>query len=223
MDYKLPLNKHGFTLVELIAVVAIVSILTLLMVVNLKGRGDDSKKQAAQAEMRSMSESEKQVEALYGYYVPISILSDVPIPPLNATSFYDTIGYHTAVFVIDPKTGYDTLSPSSGFRTVRDILSVSPTLNADSINTNLWKGPFLSYHYSIQTNYNFLNYTLPLDPWKNYYRLLNPDGREIQLDGTIDISQTYNMATISQGRFAIVSYGKDGLKDTQDDIYYPFN
>jgi len=120
-----------------------------------------------------------------------------------------------------------------------------------------WEGPFLTFHrywYDPDAGYNpgdqqyytsgdqFRDY--PLDPWGNPYRFYSPQGIIGSVDDEIfnplDAQRQWSDGLLTDDdtdeqrftRYAVVSYGRDGISDGQaitagptayhDDIYYEF-
>ncbi len=211
-------KPNGFTLVELIAVVVILSILTYVVSASYRNWNEESKKTAALMEMKQIADGEKQVEAKYGYYLPLTVLDDIASVP-SGISNADLIGDHANFLIIDPQTGANP--PTNTVRTIRDMLSGSPMTSSDTVLTYKWKGPYLEYQPDKKYNSSgVIGAEVPLDPWSGPYHFLSINGSEIDDQGQVG-GTGFSNNTI--GRWALVSFGKDSNQGTDDDLYYTFN
>jgi len=205
----------GFTFIEVLATVVIVGVLSLVAFLVFQGKRDEAKKTAAYQEMKQMAAAETEVEAYYGFFVPLAVLNDVPGPSGDyATLNPDCIGnggFSYNYWLIDPETGYsgnDLVYPNS----IKQIRNLFPTDD----KARKWKGPFVTFQRI--TTQNPVD-PRPVDPWGNDYHLCTWQ-YQIEWDGR-NGSATFGTLTVD--RFAIVSPGKNGLFDLGgDDIIYTF-
>jgi prepilin-type N-terminal cleavage/methylation domain-containing protein len=211
-------QPNGFTLIELIAVIVILSILTYVASSSYRNWNEESKKKAAMMEMKQIADAEKQVEAQYGYYLPLTVLDDMASVP-SGISNADLISDHANYLIIDPVYGGN---PAAGYvRTIRDMLAGTPMTSSDTVLTYKWKGPYLEYQPDKKYNPSgTIGAELPLDPWHGEYHFLSINGSEIDFEGQVG-GTGFSNSTI--GRWALVSFGKDSTQGTDDDLYYTFN
>jgi prepilin-type N-terminal cleavage/methylation domain-containing protein len=209
------INYNGFTLIELIAVVAIMGIITFLAVNNYTKRSEDAKKSAAMSEMQSLANAEKNVEAYYGYFLPLTVLDDQPSVPGGVTNA-DIIIDHAGFLIVNADTSGSN-PPLGSVRTIRDMLAGRPTTSADTVRTDRWKGPFMQFQKKSQTG--VIGADWPLDPWNGPYHFLSINGDEVDSQGQVGGTGFSNQTV---GSYAIVSWGRDSTPGTSDDLYYKF-
>ncbi|MCX7918685.1 MAG: prepilin-type N-terminal cleavage/methylation domain-containing protein [bacterium] len=217
-------GKYGFTFIEVLATVVVVGIITVIAFSVYQGKRDEAKKTAAYAEMRQIAEAEKMVEMYYGYFVPLSVLNDVPgyqsdYPAVNDPDcignrpFNDGGGYYVIASDTTALSGQEP-EYASPVRRIRDMLKG---------DAQKWKGPFVNYQRQVPL-YDLSTGGMPIDPWGGTYRLVaysvtKQNHREFDYRG-VQIILSYSVATIEQ--FAIVCTGKDGWINTGDDLVYEF-
>ena len=161
-----------------------------------------------------MAEAEKTVETYYGYFVPLSVLNDVPgdagdYPTVTDPDCIGLLPFQNRYYVIDQETGRagdDALYPSP-INTIRLMLHD---------NSHKWKGPFVTFERQVPLATGGQFAGMPLDPWGGPYWLVTRQ-YSINLDGS---RGTFSIATLD--RFAIVSFGKDSSFPTGDDLIYTF-
>lgn len=238
---------RGVTLAELLVVLAIISLLATLAVPVYVSRAEQARRATARAEVRAIAEAQEMVGALYGFYVPIHTLDKVPerIGADNGDNWPDYPG--TAFFI---RIG-QRVNDQAGSQ-----IQYSGTLGAGNQDIRPlienWQGPFLNavrkFRQSGATNpsdftTNDIHFDLVLDPWGRPYRLFTPEG----ITGTSNTTSNHGQIpaaspnTVDNGfiniqtgtiqakfdRFAIVSFGPDGVLDAAnsdfpDDIFYEF-
>ena len=205
-------RQLGFTFIELLSVIVIIGVITLIALSAYQGKRDETKTAAAWQEMKQLADAEKTVETYYGYFVPLSILNDVP----GTQSDYPTVIEPDCIGRLPFSNNYLVIDPISGntAKTIQEVLRN---------DASRWKGPFVDYQRQIALAPYDVQYSgLPLDPWRNPYLLL--DWRYLSGSLAIDCagnpSISYSSLTID--RFAIVSFGRDKIKNTVDDLIYNF-
>jgi Tfp pilus assembly protein PilE len=233
-------------------VVVIITIIALLAVPVYMGKAESARISTAQTECRELAEAEEACYNQHGYYVPLQVLNDLPLylgEPFPA----NYIDQEYSIYVIDPyqlANGYINI-PAVNYQMNPTTANTNQRVRNLIIN---WQGPFLNPQRVYKNLVNvastgavnapdstvLLDY--PLDPWGNPYRFYSPYG----IIGTNAISTNptdYNTPIFSDGlptytdaghkfdRFAIVSFGPNGVSDTytnpslinHDDIYYTFS
>jgi prepilin-type N-terminal cleavage/methylation domain-containing protein len=203
-------TSSGFTLIELIAVVAILGIITFLAVGSYTNRSELARENAAYHEMSQIADAEKTVESDYGYYVPLTVLESEPSVPINVTG-EDIIADKASFLIVDPQTG---LNPTNGVQTIEGMLAYGGA----TVLSSRWLGPFMNYHNQTLPN-GPNNGWLPLDPWGGPYHFLSITGDEIDEEGRVG-GTGFSNYTI--GHFAIVSWGRDSIAGSSDNMYYTF-
>lgn len=235
-------SRAGVTLTELLVVLVIVSILSAIAVPVYMNKAENARKTAALSECRQLAEAEDACVVHHGFYVPLQLLDDLPKGASQRTTI-DTIDKETSVKLIDPNKSIFTLDQNQP--SVNNVTS-NPRI-ADTVNN--WQGPFLNVQrvFTGATTANnpslptgseiMLDY--PLDPWGNPYRFYSPLGVIGSTAYSGRSASDWSNTSFSDGqvtrtdpnrfdRYAVVSYGPDGLPDTasgntnNDDIYYIF-
>ncbi len=241
--------RRGVTLTELLVVLAIIGLLSTIAIPVYVNKMEQAKWKTAAQECKEISEAEQACAIIHSYYFPIQLLDNIP-NNTNNPAYADDLDNEdeNSVYIIDafqdantqlnppagrPELGQKTLSNRSDYPRVAKMY-------------DHWNGPFLNpsrvFVYPGQSSeQQFQNATqvardFPLDPWGNPYRFYSPlgiIGTGAYAARTVD---DYNSADFSNGRlttdddrfdrFAIVSYGPDGLpkesESDEDDIIYKF-
>lgn len=232
------LKKAGFSLTELMAVAAVLSVLAVLATPVVINRVEQAKISAAQDEAKALAEAMEMCGATHGYYVPLQVLDDPPAS-IDLDSNADAIDQEVSIYFIDPSRSVDSqISDQASINDKNTNMRVANLINK-------WQGPFVTFHrYYIpagsSTAPDQLNKTqrlqdFPLDPWGNPYYFYSPQGI---IGSGASGGQPSNGITFSDGqlnragvghqygRYAIVSYGPDGVSQTiddeADDIIYMF-
>jgi len=234
-------KKSGVTLTELLVVLAIIGLLATIAVPVYVNRAEQAKRKVAQQEVKAIAEAEDLCAITHGFYVPIQVLDDNPdIGDTNADSIDNE---DPGLYVIDVGVNTDVQQNSQ------------PQLNDGDTNQKIanlvayWQGPFLNptrVWYDVSRYDNAWDETMsttdrrrdfPLDPWGQPYRMYS----DLGVVGTNALGDNYNLDSFSDGRltdnddrfdrFTIVSFGPDGLRDTdparsvtnpEDDIVHYF-
>lgn len=204
MTKKIRYKELSFTLIELIAVITIMGILAIIMMRVYQGKNEEAKRTAALHEMKTLAEALKSVESYYGYFVPLGVLNDLPSVPTGVTN-PDVITDHENYLIVDPATG-DNPPATSAIRTIKDMIESS------GIG---WKGPFVNFQRELDPDTHIKG--TPLDPWGGEYHFLTVRG---EVDYTGQVITSYTISTLD--RFAIVSWGRDSVANTNDDLIYIF-
>jgi type II secretory pathway pseudopilin PulG len=224
-------SKFGDTLIDALVVLVVVGFLSLAATLSYRGDREEARLGQAQADLEALAAAQAKMAELFGVYLPLQVLDD------------------TASDLAVPDHGRDRFSLKPETLRAIDVhaaadsqIGAQPRL-ADRIAQ--WNGP---YH---QPKRIYVGGTLedlpnvesldadairrdwPLDPWGNPYRFYSPIG----IIGT-EAAKTDPSALEQEGfsdgiltteddrfdRYAIVSYGPDGLSDSvfggDDDVIY---
>ena len=234
-------RQVGFTLTELLVVLVIISILATIAMPVYVNQAEKARVSAARAECKLIAEAEDYVGALYGFYVPLQLLDDLP-------GIRGTNGVGSNADAIRSEVSSIALVDLN--RDLLDLGTAQPTLGMYATNARVsnllynWDGPFLSAQRVYYEGTGAIETATPgeaardypLDPWGNPYRFYSPIG----IIGSGALSSTYNSSNFSDGQiqqgvddrfdhYAVVSFGSDGESDkyagnTSDpnDIIYLF-
>jgi prepilin-type N-terminal cleavage/methylation domain-containing protein len=250
-------SRRAVTLTELLVVLAIISLLATIAVPVFIQKTEQARLAVARQEVREIAAAEDHVALLYGFYVPIHILNNVPNLPAGqaATTPRDD-------FENDPNLSSKAVMDP--FADLQNQVSNPLLMNVTNIEQNVrirklvnaWAGPFLnpqrlamgdadmgslsnSAGGATQTE---VSRALVIDPWGRPYRIYSPEGvvgSAVVTDpptlstatGLFDLTLDDGQLTNTDQRFdrwAIVSFGRDGVTDTgitgelRDDIFYVF-
>jgi prepilin-type N-terminal cleavage/methylation domain-containing protein len=237
-------NNKGLTLTELLVVMVIIGLLSTIAVPVYISRMEDARIRVAKAEARELGQAEEQCGLLQGYYVPLQLLDDQPIPQQNFGSTYeDRIDRENSsqIYVINP-----LISPSIQLNT-QELLNSNKARIEEMISH--WSGPYMTFqrYYvppgqdSKDPNYQFqtdARRDFPLDPWGEPYRMYSPigvvgTGAENSASSNGYSESVFNGRITSNDnrgfeRYAVVSFGRDNLSDlnnggtNRDDVVYLF-
>lgn len=233
-------RQSGITLTELLVVLVIVSILATIAMPVYVNQAEKARSSAATLEVKLIADAEDYVGAIYGFYVPIQLLDDLP-----GQRGQDGVGANADAI----RSELSSIALIDINKNLLDLATGQPTLGQYSTNSRVskllyhWDGPFLSpqrvYYEGSgaieDATGNEAARDYPLDPWGNPYRFYSPVG----IVGSGAQSSTYNSSNFSDGRiqrsedrfdrYAIVSFGPDGESDKNvtgtndpDDIIYLF-
>ena len=189
----IPSRQKGFSLLEILIALLILSIITTLAINRYAERTDDARRAAAQAEINQIVKAEQQCEIDTGYYVSLRALDD---PPGGGTMVIEPNGVRQ--YRIDNEfTPYAFDTAGQWFY--------------NPIDTRNWKGPYITYQNADTTGTpsDLGSYGSPLDPWGRNYKLFTRYGLTNPKLTPPFQDETMYVGTFD--RYAIVSYGKDGL------------
>ena len=217
-------KKTGVTLTELLVVLAIIGLLATIAVPVYVNRAEQAKVKIAWEETNAIGQAEEAIAVVHGFYVPIQLLDDVPeTSDSNADSIDNEPG---SIYLIDAGVNAGVQQGSQWQITNTDENRKVANLRY------FWQGPFLNpsrvyydpdtfdspWDPSMSSTDRRRDY--PLDPWGQPYRMYS----ELGIVGTNALGDNYNTDGFSNGnltstddrfdRFAIVSWGPDGIRDT---------
>lgn len=246
MKRRIAYRQAGVTLTELLVVLVIVSILSTIAVPVYINKATQAKIAVAEAECREIADAEEACFIAHNLYVPLQVLDDLPANSTQNTNS-DSIDHEpSGLFAIDPNKSISML------QTNQPQMSLSSTDQRVVNMLNHWIGPFLNPARvflgtgnsttkdpaTLTGGLNQQDY--PLDPWGQPYRFYSPLGligssaNQTLSTAWLNVSFSDGMITTVDSqrlfdRFAIVSYGPDGVSNTQtqsgdqlDDIIYFF-
>lgn len=230
-------NRFGGIVVDTLVVVAIIALLAIIAVPVYNNRDKAAKINRATDEVLALAQAESEVARLYGFYVPLQVLDDLPIKPATRTQRTDDLGNEPdSIRLIDAANPQASqLSLKSDDPRVKNLIEN-------------WHGPFLESKrvHMATTDSSFdpdkvsgssMARDYPLDPWGNPYRFYSPVGiiGSKAMDASALDSDTFSDGVVGATddrfeTFAIVSFGPDGKSSTQssdpekenDDIIYLF-
>lgn len=249
------ISRRGVTLTELLVVLAIISLLATIAVPVYVQKTEQARRATARFEVRSIAEAEQSVAVAHGFYVPMHLLNNLPndATDLDVRDDFLTHTNPNAIFVIDVNS---PVVPQVGNQPrIGDGLPTSSTPNLRVAQmVNFWAGPFLNptrvASDGTRTNDN-VTLDVILDPWGRPYLFYSPIGIISNQSDITDLT-SYDTTTASVARidadngelqnnsngagdlfdrFAIVSYGANGVRDltntnsggfTGDDVFYTF-
>lgn len=231
------MRQSAVTLTELLVVLVIISILSTLALPVYINYAERARVATAQEETQLLAQAEENCALEHGLYVPLHILDDLPgTNGVDQSTVADAIKTDLNNNAIDYSIPFNVFTSALA----NHILALNSPDPRTRTMVNNWKGPFLTFHRTYVPNTvttNQVNYEdYPLDPWGNPYRFYSPVGI-IGNSSTISINGLYNqtdfdgtITTIDNrfARFAVVSWGPDGISDSlnsfqnRDDIFYEF-
>jgi prepilin-type N-terminal cleavage/methylation domain-containing protein len=247
----------GVTLTELLAVLVIVAILATLAIPAALHRQNQARFATARSEVQTLAQAEEAAALTHGFLVPLQVLDDVPIDQNTRDPETDDLQNEFGVnlFLIDVNTG---LVAQVGRQQQLRNNSPDPRILAMLRD---WAGPFAGFHrYYIGSGFvsgsgaqaarlspQQVRRDFPLDPWGFPYRLYSPLGITgstagilvAPTDNEIDTDAFSNGIMTNTDdrfdRFAVVSFGPDGVSDgtttsggtanlplLRDDVMYEF-
>lgn len=231
----------ALTLTELLVVLVIISILATAAVPTYINQSSKAKRATAQSDVRQIAEAMERCGVTHNFYVPIQLLDDIAGDSSVAgiSSDDDAIGNEpSTVKLIDYNVTISFLDSATQLNMGNDDTSA----RVENL-INGWEGPFLAPQRVFMNNKDYEDLTgndkiqdYPLDPWGQPYRFYSPIGI-IGASATSEDSTSWAQSGFSDGeltstddrfeRWAIVSFGPDGLSDTDpdaldDDIFYVF-
>lgn len=239
---------RAVTLTELLVVLAIISLLATIAVPVFVQKTHQARIATARMEVREIAMAQDMVAMTHGYYVPIHILDNVPNVNVGGSGTeHDNFSDYpnpSGIYVIDP---FVDVSQQAGSQEDFAVGSADPNDRVARM-INFWQGPFLN-PTRVYTGGDTVNdpqdltqqqvsYDFVLDPWGRPYRFYSPVGIISTFPHTTTTPSSSNNSIdngfINQNqddrfdRFAIVSFGANGLSDSEtlqqfdDDIFYQF-
>ena len=150
-------------------------------------------------EMSNLAQAEQFCLIDTNFYVSLENLDDLPV---NTSPTYNFINAGGGTWVIGQTTA--NFLPNQ-----RNLLTAFLK----------WQGPYITYQAGRADDADFFNYDIgtPLDPWGSPYFFYSPLGR---IDPPNSITAADYADTFD--RFAIVSYGADGMYQGGDDLFIEF-
>ncbi len=243
------ISQRAVTLTELLVVLAIISLLATLAVPVYISQLNRARFSVAQAETRNIAQAQEQVAIFHGFYVPIHILDNVPNTDGgvggSATSRddFDNLTNASSHFLIDAGTPLEDQAGAS-----QVDLGSTTDIRVQRLIEN-WQGPFLQPQRvrfvgedPADPTLGDLTLDLVVDPWGNPYRFYTDLGLAgdagLPTVAGEDVALTQDNLALRTGapeqdrfdRFAIVSYGPDGVSGFDgsnplsqgDDVVYQF-
>ncbi len=244
-------RRRAVTLTELLVVLVIVALLATIAVPVFVNQVQRARVATAQFEVRQIAEAQQQVALIHGFLVPIHVLNMVPdaedADPSAATSRNDfnNLSQMSNHWLID-------VSRPLGDQTGGNQLNLATAPSADARVQAMirgWQGPFLNpkrVRFAGEQpgvpGTGDQSHDLVVDPWGNPYRMYSPFGLlgDASLPGGPGEPVTLSMSNLRLSganieanrfdRFAVVSYGANGVSDfvndrrqQGDDIFYSFS
>lgn len=225
--------------IEVPIVLIVIILLAAIAVPTYRGRGDQAKIAQAEADIKQLAQAQAEVASAHGFYVPLQVLDNQSVAKVRGQNADDILNENGFVQLIDPEWDY------SG-----DEAPSQPTLNSlEPRATALregWAGPY-AYVKRVHLGPGIDSFAIgeqdvpiirrdhPIDPWGNPYRFYSPLGL-IGSRATESEQEALNSDEFSDGvltkqddrfdSFAIVSFGPDGVRDSdsanEDDIVVLF-
>lgn len=186
-------KRRAVTLTELLVVLAIISLLATIAVPVYLQKSEQARVAVARQEVRSIAEAEQQVFALYGFFVPIHILDNIPDPLPGASlsgtrDDFESDPNLSSKYVMDP---LGSLPDQSSGGNQANLGQLSQDSNARVRRlVSAWTGPFLNAQ-RIQmgdkdqgavgnvvgaASQTQVSNALIVDPWGYPYRMYSPLG-----------------------------------------------
>lgn len=244
-------KSRGMTLTELLAVLLIISLLATIAVPVYVARQEDARIRVAQGECREIAMAEETAAAMFSFYVPFQLLDDLPEDLRNGTLNEERIDRELnpgQIYLINATIpardqlgnqpnlidGYFDSTAINPL--VRKLVSGwSPLITFHRFwydsTTTAYRGP-TDPNYRL-SNDMFRDY--PLDPWGNPYRFYSPigiigNGRDEFSDfNFVNPDNNFSNGELTTNdderfqRYAVVSFGRDGIADTDPDNLLPNN
>ncbi len=253
MIFKMLKRKRAVTLTELLVVIAILTLLATIAVPVYISKIQQTRVAVAQAEVRNIAEAMQAVAITHGFYVPIRVLNNVPNNPNAAgQNFRDDFNKPgiSNLRVIDAFTPITT-------QTAGGQLTLGSNDQRVRRMVDSWQGPFLNPRRVFRENNvqdpgqiqgSVVANDYVLDPWGRPYRFYTSRGvvgSQSPPRTSSEANALLSANTLPPGiddgiitdteanrfdRFAIVSFGPNGITDDAadgstvlfDDIFYSF-
>lgn len=222
------LTRRGGALVDASVAVVTIAILVVAALVAYKGEAEQSRRNAARADIEALAQAELKALAGVGHFVPLQVLDNV-----EAGKAVDAIDSEPAgVLAIDAKLTRESAAPAEQ----PPVASLAAS----------WKGPLHqparvrlgtdgSEVPGANQDSGLAHRDYPLDPWGGAYRFYSPIGLIGSQANSTDPA-ALNSTEFADGKittnddrfdvYAIVSYGPDGQSDAvsgaDDDVIYLF-
>jgi prepilin-type N-terminal cleavage/methylation domain-containing protein len=230
-----PQIRHAaVTLTELLVVLVIISILSTVALPVYINQSERARIATATQEVYEIGQAMEACGLVHGRFVPLQTLDDLPgstgdlndgsADAIQSSAGLNTIDFTQAASQLQSR-GNNPLAPTS-----IDPRSVEIYEN--------WEGPFINFQrYHDESPENTLNQNkadFPFDPWNNPYHFYSPVGHiGSPATNTGFSGSSFNGSLTGQDdrfdRWAIVSFGPDGVSDTasssqgnRDDVVYIF-
>jgi prepilin-type N-terminal cleavage/methylation domain-containing protein len=234
------ISQRGVTLVELLVVMLILSLLATLATPVFINRVNEARLATARTEVEEIAKAQQLCGLTHGVYVPLQVLDDLPIPEGggSAPAGTDDIDNSAASTIFLINTNASSTSQDGSQANLSNF-------STDALAARIyfgWKGPFLNANRVFNPGTGGLDFDArfdhPLDPWSNPYRFYAPIGPIGTTSESATTPGDYDDVGFSNGdivdspgsdrfdRYAIVSFGPDGVPgtptDSGDDIIYLF-
>lgn len=248
--WQTPRLLRGVTLTELIVVLAIITLLGTLAVPTVISRSEQARVATAKAETEALANAEQAVGLIHGFYVPLQLLDNVPNGSIATGIQPDDLDNELATILLVDIS-----------RSLEDQEVDQPELSDGILGLNRrveelvenWAGPFVQPQRVFMDDEDLGNPVTvrrdyPLDPWGRPYFLYSPFGvvgtgaRSVAAGSDPPDDNDLTQANFSDGdlgspdadsfdRWAVVSFGPDGVSgrqdadvdDFEDDIIYFFD
>ncbi|MDX1973788.1 MAG: prepilin-type N-terminal cleavage/methylation domain-containing protein [Candidatus Sumerlaeia bacterium] len=246
-----PQSLRAVTLTELLVVLTIISLLATIAVPVYVQKTEQARRTTARNEVRNIAQAQELVAATHGYYVPMHLLDNLANDGDNEVEDDFANEVNTSdKFFIDPFR--NVVAQDGNQPTLQEALTTaSGEVRAQAL-VAFWTGPFLNPARVARSeefdDRNDISSDVILDPWGRPYVFFSPEGPLAAVQNisdlntnTFDLGQPNQRYRVDNGRiqlanggndpfdrFAIVSFGSDGILDTTvgnefvNDVYYTF-
>ena len=206
---------RGVTLTELLVVLAIIGLLATIAVPVYVNKMEQAKFNTAKHEVREIANAEEMVGVLYGFYVPLIMLDDLPFRTGNRPQSVDDI--QNTRNNVNPLYLISTAIPIIDQWNNQQNATLNDAETVVAINKLYygWQGPFINFKRYYLGLGNFVEPVspdsgdvardYPLDPWGNPYLMLTELGI-VGINGDI----TNDTLNHEFDRMTILSMGPDG-------------
>jgi type II secretory pathway pseudopilin PulG len=201
-------------------VLAIIGLLATIAVPVYVNKMEQAKVTAAKHEIGEIANAEEVCGIMHGFYVPLSMLDDIPYRsgtrPNAIDDIENTEGYldpyliQTGVSIEEQRTGSTGQVQLSQYNSLKSVGNIFYG----------WQGPFINFKryylgegiYVLPANpdEDDVAHDYPLDPWGNPYIMITEDSYIVDPDGFISSTQ---FAEHQFDRMTILSLGPDGTSN----------